>query len=329
MNATYRKIITDQLQALLKPQGFKKKGNIFSLKKGDITYYIETQSSSNSTKEVLVLTVNIQITSELLARISGSSMPEHHQQHYTERIGLYLPCSQDYWWTVNSEAQAVAAGKEITTALESKVLPELFVIRSYEDLVTLWSQGKSPGLTNFKRLEYLHLLDIHGRLGEFNITLQRWIDALDDYTLEQLRLPPQEGHWSLGQVYRHILDDTDWFVGQMSAALNTKENRDKEMHADAKRMFANNGFPDIQIQGPATNTFIPQPESAEELRRRLVEIRDTVNRLFGNYDVTQGRGKTQHPGLLYFNAGEWLQYAEMHMRHHLRQKERIDAVLRR
>ena len=27
-------------------------------------------------------------------------------------------------------------------------------------------------------------------------------------------------------------------------------------------------------------------------------------------------GKTKHPGLNYFTAKEWLQFAEMHLRHH-------------
>jgi hypothetical protein len=164
------------------------------------------------------------------------------------------------------------------------------------------------------------------RLLQFNQTIQRWIDAVDDYTLDQLRQPPREGSWSVGQVYRHILDDTEWFVGQMEEALATPLNSDQQMHADAKRMFANNGFPDIPIQGPATNTFIPQPESKEELRARLLAIQKAVNRLFGEPGAADG--KTRHPGLQYFSAGEWLQFAEMHMRHHLRQKARIDAVIR-
>lgn len=164
-------------------------------------------------------------------------------------------------------------------------------------------------------------------LSGFNSTIRIWIDALDGYSLDMLRQPPWEGSWSLGQVYRHIIDDTEWFVGQMEAALTTTENSDKEMHEDAKRMFRNNGFPDVQIQGPATNSFIAQPETKEELKQRLVAIRMEVNRLFGNGDASRSVGKTRHPGLLFFSAGEWLQFAEMHMRHHLRQKARIDEAI--
>jgi len=169
-------------------------------------------------------------------------------------------------------------------------------------------------------------LENNQRLLQFNQTIQIWIDAIDDYTLDQLRRAPQEGSWSLGQVYRHILDDTDWFVGQMQEALTATENADRDMHAHAKQMFADNGFPDMQIQGPATNRYIPQPETKEELRQRLIAIKEAVNRLFVRSATGRG-GKTRHPGLQYFSAGEWLQFAEMHLRHHLRQKARIDAVL--
>jgi len=154
-------------------------------------------------------------------------------------------------------------------------------------------------------------LENNQRLARFNQTIQVWIDAVEDYSLEMLR---------------QILDDTEWFVGRMQEALATTDDADKEMHEDAKRMFAVNSFPDILIQGPATNVFIPQPESREELTQRLVAIKETVNGLFGN--EPRNRGKTRHPGLLYFDAEEWLQFAEMHMRHHLRQKARIDEMLR-
>jgi hypothetical protein len=208
------------------------------------------------------------------------------------------------------------------------VLPDIFLIRSSDDLAAIWRQGRSTGMTDKMRLEYLLLLDTHRRLEQFNGTIQIWIDAVNDYTLAKLQRPPRPGSWSLGQVYMHILDDTEWFVGQMAAAQATRENREMEMHEDAKRMFGDNAFPDAQIQGPATNTLIPQPESKEELSRRLTAIKTEVNRLFSGFDVTRGVGKTAHPGLRFFNTGEWLQFAEMHMRHHLRQKQRIDEQLR-
>jgi hypothetical protein len=160
-------------------------------------------------------------------------------------------------------------------------------------------------------------------LSSFNATIDQWMQVLDSYTLEQLCLQPQPGRWSLGQMYRHIIDDTTWFVEQMQASLTTNENSDQQMHKNARAMLAANAFPDIMIEGPATNTFIPQPQSKEELLQGLQSIKTAVNRL----DFTAPSGKTRHPGLLYFNAKEWLQFADMHMRHHFRQKQRIDHYL--
>jgi hypothetical protein len=49
--------------------------------------------------------------------------------------------------------------------------------------------------------------------------------------------------------------------------------------------------------------------------------------LCASHNLDNATGKTRHPGLLYFSALEWLRFAEMHMRHHFRQKKRIDEAL--
>jgi DinB superfamily len=165
------------------------------------------------------------------------------------------------------------------------------------------------------------------QLQQFDQTIQQWIDHLDDYTMELLCRPPQPGSWSLGQAYIHIINATVWYVGQMKDALASGEDGDKDMHPDARAMFARNAFPDRLIEGPDTHTPIPQPQSKETLAQQLAVIKSEVDGLFRNFDPAAPGGKTRHPGLLYFNALEWLQFSEMHMRHHLRQKKRIDAVL--
>jgi hypothetical protein len=59
------------------------------------------------------------------------------------------------------------------------------------------------------------------------------------------------------------------------------------------------------------------------LRAALTAIQRDVHGI----DFSSGRGKAGHPGLGYFSAAEWLQFAEMHLRHHFRQKERLDVAL--
>jgi len=166
-------------------------------------------------------------------------------------------------------------------------------------------------------------------INAFNETIRKWIDFLDKYTLEMLCQKPDDTSWSLGQVYTHITDDTAWFAEQMAAAMQTDADSEKEMHKHARVMFQNNAFPDMMIEGPATNTYIRQPESKDEIRQKLLTIEADVNNLYASFDASKATGKTRHPGLLYFNTLDWLQFAEMHLRHHFRQKKRIDEKLGR
>jgi hypothetical protein len=92
-------------------------------------------------------------------------------------------------------------------------------------------------------------------------------------------------------------------------------------------MLRNNSFPDMMIEGPAAGIFIKQPESKDEVRQKLLAIKADVNDLYAAFDPSKAIGKTRHPGLLYFNTLDWLQFAEMHLRHHFRQKKRIDETL--
>jgi hypothetical protein len=92
-------------------------------------------------------------------------------------------------------------------------------------------------------------------------------------------------------------------------------------------MFARNSFPARILEGPDNDSNIPQPDSKEEIAIRLILILDDINSNTVASGLSRSTGKTRHPGLLYFSGPEWLQFAEMHLRHHFRQKERIDAFL--
>jgi hypothetical protein len=102
----------------------------------------------------------------------------------------------------------------------------------------------------------------------------------------------------------------------------------EEASPAAQTMFRNNAFPDMVIEGAPSNAYIMQPESKEQLVKDLLNLKEEMNRVGALISQTIALGKTKHPGLGYFSAEEWLQFAGMHFRHHLRQKKRIDAFLK-
>jgi hypothetical protein len=155
----YKKIIIDKLAEALKGRQFKKKGNVFSFSNGGLTYFIGLQSSQSSTADILKLTVNTEIASALISKLNEVSIPIKHQRHYSRRIGEYLEENQDKWWTINSVASAELAAKEILDIIGSKVIPNFEVLRTTNDLATVWRSGGYIGITEGQRKRYLSLLD--------------------------------------------------------------------------------------------------------------------------------------------------------------------------
>ncbi len=161
---------------------------------------------------------------------------------------------------------------------------------------------------------------------QFNNTIDAWIGWLDNYSLEMLLRQPGPGQWSLGQVYTHLIADTGYFIDQIRMALSDTSHVAEDMHKAAAAIFANNEFPDRRLSNPFPDEVV-QPVSKEALLAGLLFIKHEINSFFLSHYFSDHTGKAAHPGLLFFTASEWLQFAEMHMRHHFRQKARIDAHL--
>lgn len=96
----------------------------------------------------------------------------------------------------------------------------------------------------------------------------------------------------------------------------------------AQTFFTNNSFPDERLTNPA-NANMPQPKSKNDLLPAFIHLKKDMNDVAVQIAnaKSKSKGKTKHPGFNYFNATEWLQFAEMHLRHHFKQKERIEESL--
>ncbi|WP_018617156.1 DinB family protein [Segetibacter koreensis] len=165
-------------------------------------------------------------------------------------------------------------------------------------------------------------------IEDFNRTIDVWITELEQYDFNSLCAKPSSDSWSLGQVYMHLIDETNFYIEQMKTCLGTNDNAAEEASTEAKSMFFNNNFPDEIIEGPPSNLYTPQPDNKEKLRSCLINLKNEIKVVEILMSTSSYKGKTKHPGLNYFSADEWLQFAEMHFRHHLRQKKRIDNFLK-
>lgn len=160
-------------------------------------------------------------------------------------------------------------------------------------------------------------------------TINGWIEGLDHYTLAELRSKPSPVSWSLGQVYYHLITNTRYYIEEAKLCLSSNDHSHEQTSPEGSAMLTNNEFPDAIIEGPDTNTYIPRPDTKKELKLALLQIKEEINSLAALMSTSPYRGKTKHPGLGYFSASDWLQFTDMHFRHHLRQRKRIDNFLKK
>ncbi len=163
--------------------------------------------------------------------------------------------------------------------------------------------------------------------ASYNHSIDLWIEALTEYSFIQLCISPSPEQWSLGQLYIHLINDTQFYLDQMQVCVSNNENINEVPSEAAKKMFLANEFPDIQIEGAPGNATIPQPNNKEVLLNNLLRLKIALQSIEKTILLSLNKGKTRHPGLGYFTAAEWLQFADMHFRHHLLQKKRIDDFI--
>jgi hypothetical protein len=150
--AEWKKLVTAPVAAMLKRRGFRKNGLIFTAARNDVVLMVGLQNSQSSTKDQLKITCNLGIWVEDLAR---RPKPDIWECRWRKRIGHFRPEPTDYWWNCTSDESASQAGQEIATLLENRALPEMESLASLSALLSLWSAGHSPGLTERQRQSYL------------------------------------------------------------------------------------------------------------------------------------------------------------------------------
>ena len=148
----WKKLVGAPVTEVLKRRGFRKASLTFSAVRSGVTLVVNLQSSTGSSSEALKVTCNLGIRVDRLANRPGTSVWD---AHWRERIGFFLPEPQDHWWECASDDNARQAGREIAALLEAKAIPAMEQLASPAALAALWSSGRSPGLTERQRVDYL------------------------------------------------------------------------------------------------------------------------------------------------------------------------------
>jgi hypothetical protein len=167
-------------------------------------------------------------------------------------------------------------------------------------------------------------------LKKFEKTLELWKNELTKYDLKTLIKKPDSQSWSIGQVYIHLINATlNFHLQQVKICLENTENLEKKKNFRGIITYNILGsFPPIKIKVPPSEFYTPkQPDNKEQIIQGLDKVKEEMKSTLPKLE-NKKQGKTNHPGFSYLNGNEWYRLIEMHFRHHLRQKERIDQYLK-
>jgi hypothetical protein len=168
-------------------------------------------------------------------------------------------------------------------------------------------------------------------LRDFEATANVWLASLESYSEHQFAMKPDLASWSIGQVYGHLVKGTRGFQLQqiIRCCEGTGADSFKGKTLAGKLTFVFGSFPPIRIKVPPSDSYTPaQPESIEAVRRGLTDLMAAMHDIGPKVASVSENQKTEHQALGFLNAREWFKLIEMHFRHHLRQKGRIDAFLK-
>ena len=148
------------------------------------------------------------------------------------------------------------------------------------------------------------------------------------YSLEQLNDIPEQGMWSIGQMYNHLICVAHEYLDSAEACATGKGEQEKGKTEFGEYLFNIGCFPPIKIQlPPELNATPDNPTSKEDLMRELDHLMTRMKGLERKVKDVDPNNKEAHGGFGWLNAQEWYELVGMHFRHHLRQKYELDKRL--
>jgi Domain of unknown function (DUF4304) len=157
-------ISRDYCRPLLRPHGFKTRGNGFWRETDGLLQDIGFQASMWGDSRSGRFTINVGVTHPemyaLFVRRPAPKNPSSAQWPITQRIGFLMSDKHDHWWIVDETTDIPTLGKDVASILEAAALPFLEALRAPEQLRSYLAIGHWVGIPELQvqvaRALYMH-----------------------------------------------------------------------------------------------------------------------------------------------------------------------------
>ncbi len=157
--------------------------------------------------------------------------------------------------------------------------------------------------------------------------IKQYVRDLESYTIDQLRWKRTDDVWSIGQLYVHMVEVANEYIGYIEACAKETQLESRGKTEDGLTAFAERMWPDVRVklEEPANATH--NPESKEGIHALLEQVLEKLYYWAERVDQINPACKARHGWFGWLNAREWFEMVGMHSRHHLRQKAILDKLL--
>ena len=156
-----------------------------------------------------------------------------------------------------------------------------------------------------------------------------WLKELDYYGKNQFKKKLTDKSWSIGQIYDHLLIySQEIHIKNIQECLSNKDlNVNEGKTIKGFFFFLFGGYLPFKYK---SNPYLEpqQPLSTEKVKDDFYRFLKLIYKVAKDIDYKKPSSKVKHPTLGYLTAYEWFCLIEMHFKHHLIQKGKIDKDVR-
>ncbi|MCZ4242956.1 DinB family protein [Pedobacter punctiformis] len=154
-------------------------------------------------------------------------------------------------------------------------------------------------------------------------------DKLSVYSDEVFQIIPPINGWSYSEVYSHIFDSSLLSVMALQHCVDNKGE-------DKPTAFAVKVILFLGFLPPAKKYKVPKKLMDRVKKISKAEALDLIHQfekdlqaVYGSVANAKEQSKIKHPRLGYLNAKQWFRFIEIHLKHHLKQLNRIEKSFQR
>jgi len=154
----FETIIKNCFQTVLKPLGFKKKGNNFYRKLQDLGQIVNVQKSKFNSKEHISFTINTGLFIPefwlIFYNYQGKSVPDYPTEPecaIRQRVGKLKYNNLDKWFEIDNNSDFSKLNHELNDSVVNFIIPYFEKTKTKNNIIQLL-QDKSVGLEKFTRL---------------------------------------------------------------------------------------------------------------------------------------------------------------------------------